>query len=98
MAINLKKDPTVYWTNVARMQLEGRTIQKAGYLTNEEANELGWMDRPVILELDNGTVCILQSDDEGNSGGAMQVIPKGANYLILPTLHNDQYSFELDGF
>lgn len=96
MAINLKKDPTVYWTNVARTHLEGRTIKTAGYLTNEEANELGWTDRPVVLELDNGTMVIVQSDDEGNNAGALQVIPKGQNYAILPTLTNDQYSFELD--
>lgn len=98
MATKTKQDPTVYWTNVARTHLEGRTIKSAGYLTNEEANELGWTDRSVILTLDNGTHVILQSDDEGNNAGSAQVIPAGdtGSYTILPTLTNEQYSFDLD--
>jgi hypothetical protein len=96
MATKAKQDPTIHWTNVARTHLEGRTIKSVGYLTNEEANQLGWTDRSVMFALDNGAVCIVQSDDEGNNAGALYVLPNSTEYVILPTLTNDQYSFDLD--
>ena len=41
------------WTEIAKM-LEGRTIVKVRYLSEEEADDLDWYCRPVVMFLDNG--------------------------------------------
>ena len=36
-----------------------------------EMNGLGWTRKPIVLELDNGTVLYPSSDDEGNEAGSL---------------------------
>tara|TARA_R100001443_G_scaffold69773_1_gene78235 strand:+ start:2390 stop:2644 length:255 start_codon:yes stop_codon:yes gene_type:complete len=65
-----KADYTKLWTD--RFQfLVGSKIIKVDYMSNEEADELGWSDRPIQIHLDNGAVLSPQADDEGNDGGAL---------------------------
>jgi hypothetical protein len=59
-----------FWNNRAK-QLEGRTIVKARYLTEEEVGDLGWNLLVIVLELDDGTLLFPSMDDEGNNGGAL---------------------------
>lgn len=58
------------WTEIAKM-LEGRTIVKVRYLSEEEADDLDWYCRPVVMFLDNGEYIFPMADDEGNNGGAL---------------------------
>jgi hypothetical protein len=46
---------------------------------------MGWHARSVVLELDNGAVVIVQSDDEGNDAGALLVLGKNSE-TILPVI------------
>lgn len=59
------------WTEVAAAQLKGRTIVEVHYMTTEEARQLGWSERPVVMQLDDGNIVYASSDDEGNNGGAL---------------------------
>ena len=61
----------VHWTKVASDMLLGRKIVKVRYLLAEEAEEMGWDHRPVVLQLDDGNIIYPSMDDEGNNGGAM---------------------------
>lgn len=85
--INLhrREDMDAYWNKQAVNLLAGRTIKRAGYMSAAEAEKMGWHARSVVLELDNGSFVIVQSDDEGNDAGALLVLGKNSDSL-LPVL------------
>lgn len=74
-----------YWNEVAQKALVGRTIKAVSYMSEKEAEQLGWSSRPVCFELDNGMLVFPQSDDEGNDGGAL-IVADNKSDLILPVL------------
>ena len=59
------------WTEIASNLLLGRKIVLVRYLTNEEMEDMGWHCRCVVIQLDDGTLILPSSDDEGNSAGAL---------------------------
>jgi hypothetical protein len=59
------------WTAYAKKALLGRKIVRVRYLSDEEMEDMGWDSKPIVLELDNGTLMFPSADDEGNDGGAM---------------------------
>jgi len=50
--------------------LRGKKIDSCRYMTREEADNFGWFSRPLIMAFTDASYIILQSDDEGNDGGA----------------------------
>lgn len=50
--------------------LRGKKIDSCRYMTREEADAFGWYKRPLAIMFSDGTYLVLQSDDEGNDGGA----------------------------
>ncbi len=66
-----EKDYDKIWTDIAKKQLLGRKITGVRYLSQEEADEMGWYHRPVVLQLDDGNIVYPSSDDEGNNGGVL---------------------------
>lgn len=75
--------PTKHWSDKAQSILVGRTIVAARYLTNDEAERLGWSSRSVILELDNGDLVWPSRDDEGNDAGALFTTNSKADTLPI---------------
>lgn len=73
------------WTKYATDKLVGRTIVGLNYMTDHNADELEWHNRPLVLELDDGTLLVPQRDDEGNDGGAM-TWENGNEYGTFPVL------------
>ena len=55
----------------SKAQLLGKKIVEVRYLSQEEADDLGWEERCVVIHLDDGNIILPSSDDEGNSAGAM---------------------------
>lgn len=51
--------------------LVGKEIKSIRYMTEYEANQLGWSSRPLVINFSDGTKLIPQCDDEGNDGGAL---------------------------
>tara|TARA_A100001388_G_scaffold69600_1_gene49299 strand:- start:1226 stop:1474 length:249 start_codon:yes stop_codon:yes gene_type:complete len=74
-----------HWNEQARQVLEGKKIVSVRYMSNQEAEENGFDNRPVSFKLDTGEIIVVQSDDEGNNGGSLCVIKKG-KIKILPTI------------
>lgn len=70
------------WTKKSKQVLEGRTIKEVRYLNDDEMEDLGWYNRPICFVLDNGEMCFISCDVEGNDGGVLFYGNKG----ILPTL------------
>lgn len=60
-----------FWQGYAATRLVGRTITEVRYLTPDEAREIGWIQRPLVMFLDDGTYILPMSDDEGNAAGAL---------------------------
>ena len=59
-----------YWTGIASKQLLGKKIVHVRYLTQDEKNNLGWFDRPIVIQLDDGNLIYPAQDEEGNGPGA----------------------------
>lgn len=78
------KDYDKIWGDIAVKQFVGRKIVGARYLSQEEADEMGWYSRPVVLQLDDGNILYPSSDDEGNDGGALFTNDKEND--VLPVL------------
>lgn len=53
------------------MFLAAKKISSVRYLTQEEAEGMGWHKRPLVIRFTDGSYLMPQSDDEGNNGGAM---------------------------
>jgi hypothetical protein len=59
------------WEGKAHSILVGRKIVAVDWLSQDEAHDLGWHSRPIIIKLDDGTIIYPMADDEGNDGGAL---------------------------
>tara|TARA_R100000406_G_scaffold82932_1_gene65283 strand:+ start:1202 stop:1462 length:261 start_codon:yes stop_codon:yes gene_type:complete len=70
------------WEEKARKLFEGKKIVSVRYMTEQEAEENDLEARPLCFKLDDGTIVIPLSDDEGNNGGAFQLIKKDQSYLL----------------
>jgi hypothetical protein len=74
-----------YWHKQAQEVLVGKQVVKVSYLTDKEQEKLGWYKKPIVIELDNGTLLIPQMDDEGNDGGALAYIINN-EYNVIPVI------------
>lgn len=66
-----EKDYDKIWTDIASKMLLGRKIVAVRYMSQEEADDMGWYQRPVVLQLDDGNIIYPSHDDEGNDAGAL---------------------------
>lgn len=67
----------------ASKHLIGKKIVDVRYITKEEMKESYWYSRCPVLILDDGTIILPLSDDEGNEGGVLEIISsKNANHLL----------------
>jgi hypothetical protein len=80
------KDLETFWNKRARQVLLGQTIVSVNYMSEENAEQMGWYKRPIMFKLSNGTICYLSCDDEGNDGGAMFFTDKNGKHDELPVL------------
>lgn len=78
----MSNDILTTWNAKAKEVLVGKKIVEARYLNDEEMDMMDWTGRPLCFFLDDGTSCILSTDDEGNDGG---VLFYGSNG-VLPLL------------
>lgn len=62
--------------------LKGKTISRCSYLSEEEAEKMGWYKRPLVIEFTDGSLMLPQMDDEGNDGGAMYFQEKDKYEII----------------
>jgi len=67
----MKRDIEKTWTDYAKERLVGKKIKRVRYLSHEEAEHMDWYSRPIVIELNDGSLILPSCDDEGNNGGAM---------------------------
>ena len=73
------------WTIVANRKLQGKTIKRLRYITDEEMDNLMFHNKCVVIEFTDDTIVVPQSDNEGNNGGALWILKDGYESLI-PTI------------
>lgn len=59
------------WATMAGDKLLNRRIEHVRYLTDEEAEGLGWYEKSLVIILDDGSYLFASQDDEGNGAGAL---------------------------
>lgn len=64
-------DYSRHWIEDASKLLVGRTIVGVRYMTDKECTDMDWMQKSIVLILDNGLQIYPSRDDEGNDGGAL---------------------------
>lgn len=74
------------WIAYAKKHLVGRRITSVRYMTDEEA-EGSWSARPVVFQLDDGSIFFPSADDEGNNGGALFGQAADGEELLMPVLY-----------
>lgn len=67
----MSKETIKFWEEKAKDVLLNKTIVSVRYLTDQEMKMMGWYKRPIAFTLNDGTICFLSQDDEGNDGGVM---------------------------
>jgi len=69
--MKVSKDVEKYWDEVAKGLLLNKKIVNVSYLTEKEAEDLGWYERVVAFQTEDGLWFFPSRDDEGNGGGAL---------------------------
>lgn len=65
------KDYDKYWNDVAKGLLLNKQIVDVRYLTKQESENMGWYERTVAFQTNDGLWFFPSRDDEGNGGGAL---------------------------
>jgi len=81
-----KQEIKNHWTKEAAKILKGRKIVDVRYLHEEEMEGLMWDKNPICFTLDNGSICYVSSDDEGNNGGALFTMNTKGENEDIPTI------------
>lgn len=76
-------ETTQHPIQTASRLLVGRRIREVRYMTDEEADDMGWCDKPVMIVLDDGTMLWPSKDDEGNAAGC--IFSNLADLELIPT-------------
>jgi hypothetical protein len=69
--MNVIKDVEKHWDKVAKGLLLNKKIVDVRYLTKEESENMGWYERVVAFQTEDGLWFFPSRDDEGNGGGAL---------------------------
>jgi hypothetical protein len=62
---------TKQWHDASTKFLVGKTIKFVRYMTEEEADDMGWHSKPLVIFFTDGSHLFSSADDEGNDGGAL---------------------------
>jgi hypothetical protein len=66
---------------IANMKLAGKKIVGVRYLTNAEADAMGFYNLPLVIILEDGNWIMPMRDDEGNDAGAL-----ATSFDAIPTI------------
>tara|TARA_R100000781_G_scaffold81645_1_gene50336 strand:+ start:322 stop:600 length:279 start_codon:yes stop_codon:yes gene_type:complete len=79
------------WEKTISKCLVGRKIVEVRYLTEKEADHMGWRNHSIIMYLDDGNYLVPMQDDEGNDGGAV-LTSFNKELPTIPVIHSRYYN------
>ena len=59
------------WNEACSKFLVGKTVDEVRYMTKDEAKDMDWYSRPLVIFFTDGSHMFSSSDDEGNDGGSL---------------------------
>jgi hypothetical protein len=74
------------WEDYGKKHLLNKTIKMVRYMSDEEQEAMGWYHKPLVIQLDDGTLLIPSADDEGNEAGALFGQDSEGEQLIFPVI------------
>jgi len=81
-----------FWNKRAQV-LVGKKIKAVRYMTDAEATESMWYNKPLIIVFEDDSYIFPMADDEGNDGGALD----GSDGLMFPvTRVNETYKMDAE--
>lgn len=75
------------WADLGTEKLKGKTIEGIRYLTDSEKEGLMWYKNAPVIVFTDGTQIVAQSDDEGNDGGVLYIVPPNGDGETLPSIY-----------
>lgn len=75
------------WLKKANNILLNRTIVHVRYMDDEEMQLTGFYHRPLVIQLDDGTIFYSSKDDEGNDAGAIHYEKDNDDNYVLPVFN-----------
>ncbi len=75
-----------YWTKLGETHLLGKKIAQVRYMSETEAENLNWKFRPIVIQLNDGTLIFPSRDDEGNDAGALFGSTPNGEDLTFPVV------------
>lgn len=81
-----EKEREAYWVAYAKENFVGKKIVSARYLSKKEGNDMHWFHRPIVFQMDDGTLMFPSCDDEGNNGGSIFGQTKDGKHITCPVL------------
>ena len=85
----LNDTTTKGWEYRISTLLLNKRITEVRYLTEKEAEHMGFRNHPIVIWLDDGNFIIPSRDDEGNDGGAM--FTSFEEEQVFPVIHSHYY-------
>ncbi len=86
MILNKKTMTEKEWIDYGKKHLLGKQIVSIRYLTEKEKENMMWYKKPIIIQLNDGTILFPSMDDEGNDGGALFGQTKNGKELTFPVI------------
>jgi hypothetical protein len=74
------------WTSYARVRLVGKKVTSVRYITPEEQEHMGWYQRALVIEFNDGSLVLPSRDDEGNDAGALFGQSKDGDDWTFPVI------------
>lgn len=74
------------WIDYGKKHLLGKQIVSIRYLTEKEMGFMDWHQKPIVIQLNDGTILFPSRDDEGNDGGALFGQTKDGKELTFPVM------------
>lgn len=83
-----KSDFSAQILKVANSHLQNKTVAAVRFMTPAEARAQMWSKRAPVIQFTDGTLLIMQSDDEGNDAGAASIQPADPKVesVLIPTI------------
>ena len=78
------KDLVITWESKATKLLVGKKVKQVRYLSAEEAREMCWDSRAIVIIFEDGTFIYPSADDEGNDAGAL--VTSSEDLPVIPVI------------
>ena len=82
-----------FWNKKAKV-LVGKKIKAVRYMTDKEAEDSMWYNKPLVIIFEDGTYIYPMRDDEGNDAGSIFGSDDSLTFPVIRT--NETYKMDAE--